>query len=55
MPPMKRPLPDLDPSTTALVLIDLQRGITSRPTQPGIFPHLGCVSSAEDILNSWNA
>jgi nicotinamidase-related amidase len=34
MPPIKRPLPDLDPSTTALVLIDLQRGITSRPTQP---------------------
>src|SRR6202163_313067 len=31
---MTRPLPDLDPATTALVLIDLQRGITAIPTQP---------------------
>ena len=31
---MTRPLPDLDPRTTALVLIDLQRGIVSRPCQP---------------------
>src|SRR3954464_2153214 len=31
---MTRPLPDLDPKTTALVLIDLQRGIVAAPTQP---------------------
>ncbi|HEX4962952.1 MAG TPA: hydrolase [Thermoanaerobaculia bacterium] len=31
---MIRPLPDLDPSTTALILIDLQRGIVGMPTQP---------------------
>jgi len=31
---MTRPLPDLDPQTTALVLIDLQRGIVARPCQP---------------------
>lgn len=28
------PLPDLDPRTTALVLIDLQRGIVARPCEP---------------------
>lgn len=31
---MTRPLPDLDPNATALVLIDLQRGIVAAPTQP---------------------
>jgi len=31
---MIRPLPDLDPKTTALVLIDLQRGIVARPCEP---------------------
>lgn len=31
---MLRPLPALDPTSTALVLIDLQRGIVSRPTEP---------------------
>jgi nicotinamidase-related amidase len=31
---MMRPLPALDPASTALVLIDLQRGIVSRPTEP---------------------
>lgn len=31
---MTRPLPDLDPQTTALVLIDLQRGIVARPCEP---------------------
>ncbi len=31
---MTRPLPSLDPQTTALVLIDLQRGIAAIPTQP---------------------
>lgn len=31
---MTRPLPGLDPKTTALVLIDLQRGIVAAPTQP---------------------
>jgi nicotinamidase-related amidase len=31
---MTRPLPDLDPKTTALILIDLQRGIVAAPTQP---------------------
>jgi nicotinamidase-related amidase len=31
---MTRPLPDLDPTATALVLIDLQRGIAAIPTQP---------------------
>jgi nicotinamidase-related amidase len=29
-----RPLPNLDPETTALVLIDLQRGVLSRETAP---------------------
>ncbi|HEV7507793.1 MAG TPA: hydrolase [Thermoanaerobaculia bacterium] len=31
---MTRPLPDLDPKTAALVLIDLQRGIVAASTQP---------------------
>jgi nicotinamidase-related amidase len=31
---MNRPLPDLDPKTTALVLIDLQRGIVARQGEP---------------------
>jgi len=31
---IRRPLPALDPASTALVLIDLQRGIVSRPTEP---------------------
>lgn len=31
---MIRPLPPLDPASTALVLIDLQRGIVARPTAP---------------------
>jgi nicotinamidase-related amidase len=31
---MSRPLPDLDPRTSALVLIDLQRAIVGIPTQP---------------------
>lgn len=31
---MTRPLPDLDPQATALVLIDLQRGIVARPCEP---------------------
>jgi nicotinamidase-related amidase len=31
---MPRPLPPLDPPTTALVLIDLQRGIVARPAAP---------------------
>jgi len=31
---MTRPLPDLDPRTTALILIDLQRGIAARPCEP---------------------
>ncbi len=31
---MTRPLPALDPRTSALVLIDLQRGIVGQPTQP---------------------
>jgi nicotinamidase-related amidase len=31
---MTRPLPDLDPKTTALILIDLQKGIVAAPTQP---------------------
>jgi nicotinamidase-related amidase len=31
---MTHPLPSLDPASTALVLIDLQRGIVSRPTVP---------------------
>lgn len=31
---MIRPLPALDPTSTALVLIDLQRGIVARPTAP---------------------
>jgi nicotinamidase-related amidase len=31
---MTRPLPPLDPTSTALVLIDLQRGIVARPTAP---------------------
>jgi nicotinamidase-related amidase len=31
---MTRPLPALDPASTALVLIDLQRGIVARPTEP---------------------
>lgn len=31
---MTRPLPDLDPASTALVLIDLQRGIVARPAEP---------------------
>jgi nicotinamidase-related amidase len=29
-----RPLPNLDPATTALVLIDLQRGVVGRTTAP---------------------
>lgn len=31
---MTRPLPDLDPAITALVLIDLQRGIAALSTEP---------------------
>lgn len=31
---MVRPLPSLDPASTALVLIDLQRGIVAMPTEP---------------------
>lgn len=31
---MDRPLPDLDPASTALVLVDLQRGIVAAPTLP---------------------
>ena len=31
---MTRPLPDLDPKSTALILIDLQKGIVAAPTQP---------------------
>jgi len=31
---MTRPLPSLDPAATALVLVDLQRGIVGRQTQP---------------------
>jgi len=31
---MIRPLPPLDPASTALVLIDLQRGIVARQTTP---------------------
>jgi nicotinamidase-related amidase len=31
---MTRPLPDLDPKTTALILIDLQKGIVAASTQP---------------------
>jgi nicotinamidase-related amidase len=30
------PVPDLDPRTTALVLIDLQRGITAYPAEPHV-------------------
>lgn len=41
---MTRPLPDLDPAATALVLIDLQRGIAARSTEPR--------SSAEVIRNA---
>lgn len=41
---MTRPLPDLDPATTALVLIDLQRGIAARSTEPR--------SSADVIRNA---
>jgi nicotinamidase-related amidase len=33
-PAMTRPLPILDPQATALVLIDLQRGIVARPCEP---------------------
>jgi nicotinamidase-related amidase len=32
--PLARPLPALDPSSTAVVLIDLQRGIVGYPTEP---------------------
>jgi nicotinamidase-related amidase len=31
---MTRPLPALDPTSTALVLVDLQRGIVARTTEP---------------------
>jgi nicotinamidase-related amidase len=31
---MTRPLPNLDPTATALILIDLQRGIAALPTEP---------------------
>lgn len=41
---MTRPLPDLDPATTALVLIDLQRGIAALSTEPR--------SSADVIRNA---
>jgi nicotinamidase-related amidase len=41
---MTRPLPDLDPAATALVLIDLQRGIAALSTQPR--------SSADVIRNA---
>ena len=31
---MNRPLPNLEPAATALILIDLQRGVVSRQTAP---------------------
>lgn len=32
--PMKRPLPPFDPTSTALVLVDLQHGVVARQTAP---------------------
>jgi len=52
-PDMARPLPSLDPATTAVVLIDLQRGIVGMQTHPR--PSADVVQNASRLIGAARA
>jgi len=68
---MTRPLPDLDPKTTALILIDLwernyqlllvEDVMAARAAEDHtfaitrVFPRLGRICGTEDVLKVWEA